>query len=520
MLTFSSCASCPKHTPLIMPDVPENYSDVMVLGEGPGKTEIAKGRPFCGDSGSELDSLYLRLAGLRRADVWVSNVTLCGFPAQGIVDRKNPYRNPTRSEASDCAKSHLAIELSILKPRVVVALGALACSIWRDEHGNLSPIALSRQHGIPQWKRYGGWEGWVYPVYHPAAGMRQSLFMRMMVLDWAWLGQLLRHGFNPHPPLPAPNYFRAQTPAQVAAYLHANREWTRAYGFGLDTEQDEDTRGLPYCVTVSANTESGMLVKASDTLALGELWRWWHSTKHLAVFHNKLHDAPVVARMGGPKPYSYPWEDTIIKASVLQLPSIGLKPLAGRYLGMDMLDYDETVTPPSLLAFLEWAECAVMAYELDHMHAHTFKSGQRKGQTELRVRTGTDKMLKSGVTLVRNALKTGQELIAQGREMGMLPYEEDEASGWAWKGAGDNDEDLAPPMTKCVNRVKGWDKDKLEAVEHMTGMKAPRRSIIHVPDAQLLPYACGDSLATIRLRPVMDGLLKGFRESVEGGRFE
>ena len=52
---------------------------VMVIGEAPGKTEDAQGRPFVGRAGHFLDML-LQYAGLQREEVFITNSVKCRPP--------------------------------------------------------------------------------------------------------------------------------------------------------------------------------------------------------------------------------------------------------------------------------------------------------------------------------------------------------------------------------------------------------------------------------------------------------
>jgi len=106
-------------------------TQVMLIGEAPGQVEDRLGRPFCGPTGQELDNLYLKLAGLNRADVYVTNAVKCR-PVQN--------RKPSMDEVRSCATYHLPSEIAQVHPQIIILCGATACSLIKGcqvdvEHG-------------------------------------------------------------------------------------------------------------------------------------------------------------------------------------------------------------------------------------------------------------------------------------------------------------------------------------------------------------------------------------------------
>jgi uracil-DNA glycosylase len=70
------CPICPrKYNPV--PGSGPQPAAIMGIGERPGRDENRYGRPFIGMAGQELDETYLPLAGLDRADIYVSNCVKC-----------------------------------------------------------------------------------------------------------------------------------------------------------------------------------------------------------------------------------------------------------------------------------------------------------------------------------------------------------------------------------------------------------------------------------------------------------
>ena len=94
----------------------------MMIGEQPGDREDVEGRPFVGPAGRLLDEA-LAEAGIDRKDVYVTNaVKHFKFTQRG---KRRVHAKPTRAEVAAC-KPWLAAELRVVKPEVVVLLGATA----------------------------------------------------------------------------------------------------------------------------------------------------------------------------------------------------------------------------------------------------------------------------------------------------------------------------------------------------------------------------------------------------------
>jgi DNA polymerase len=131
-------------------------SGLMFIGEGPGRDEDLKGRPFVGKAGELLEKM-LAAIGLRRDQVYIANIVKCRPPDN---------RTPTGPEAQQCLP-YLRRQIELLKPRVIVTLGATPL---RELLGVQTGITRIRG----QWQRLemlGGIP--VMPTFHPAYVLRQ-----------------------------------------------------------------------------------------------------------------------------------------------------------------------------------------------------------------------------------------------------------------------------------------------------------------------------------------------------------
>src|SRR5947207_15974208 len=95
---------------------------VVFVGEQPGDKEDIAGKPFVGPAGRVLDEA-LEAAGIDRDTVSVTNaVNHLKWRAAG---KRRLHEKPNRSEIAAC-RLWLDAEIGILKPQVVVCLGATA----------------------------------------------------------------------------------------------------------------------------------------------------------------------------------------------------------------------------------------------------------------------------------------------------------------------------------------------------------------------------------------------------------
>jgi len=129
-------------------------ADVVFVGEQPGDREDVEGRPFVGPAGQLLDQA-LEEAGIDRSKVYVTNVVK-HFKSKPQGKRRI-HQKPNWREITAC-RPWVDAELAVLKPRVLVCLGAVAAQalLGRDfrvsrQRGELvdsplAPIAVATVH--------------------------------------------------------------------------------------------------------------------------------------------------------------------------------------------------------------------------------------------------------------------------------------------------------------------------------------------------------------------------------------
>ena len=135
-------------------------SRVMFVGEQPGDMEDQRGRPFVGPAGKVLDDA-IQQAGLDRKDIYMTNaVKHFKFVLRG---KRRIHNKPSIQEAIAC-RPWLAAELNIVKPTVLVCLGATASQSLMG-----TDFRMTRQRGkilaTP-------WCQSTIATYHPSAVLR------------------------------------------------------------------------------------------------------------------------------------------------------------------------------------------------------------------------------------------------------------------------------------------------------------------------------------------------------------
>ncbi len=165
----SQCRLAQGRTRAVPGEGPENAA-IMFVGEGPGFHEDQQGRPFVGAAGQFLDEL-LQSIGLKRADVYITNVVKCRPPAN---------RDPQPDEMAAC-QAYLDRQIALIKPKVIVTLGRYSMArAFPDEK-------ISAIHGKP--RKVG--EIVYVPMFHPAAALHQPALRKTVEEDFAKLPQIL-----------------------------------------------------------------------------------------------------------------------------------------------------------------------------------------------------------------------------------------------------------------------------------------------------------------------------------------
>jgi uracil-DNA glycosylase family 4 len=143
----------------------------MLVGEGPGATEDATGRPFVGQAGKLLDDI-LQAIDVPRETVYITNIVKCRPPQN---------RKPLPDEIAACIP-YLHRQIELIRPKVLVALGGTAGEAMLGVRKSLGELRTKVHsfNGIP-----------LVVTYHPAALLRNPNWKKPTWDDVRIVRQLL-----------------------------------------------------------------------------------------------------------------------------------------------------------------------------------------------------------------------------------------------------------------------------------------------------------------------------------------
>ncbi len=163
------CALCHSRSKTV-PGVGPADARIMFIGEAPGYHEDQQGLPFVGRSGQYLTHL-LGTVGLRREDVFIANVVKCRPPEN---------RDPLPDELAAC-QDYLDRQIAVINPAVIITLGRFSMARY------FPGARITQIHG--QGRRKDG--RLYYPMYHPAAALRNPAMQPEMEADFKRVMALL-----------------------------------------------------------------------------------------------------------------------------------------------------------------------------------------------------------------------------------------------------------------------------------------------------------------------------------------
>jgi len=187
---LGDCTRCKLHQQgrkQIVFGVGNPHADLMFVGEGPGADEDIQGEPFVGRAGQLLNNM-IKAMGLRREEVYIANVVKCRPPVN---------RTPERDECDTCSP-FLMRQIAVIKPKVIVALGAVAAKNLLAINAPMSELRGRFYDFMPSGARSSDpdWQGAKLAVtYHPAFLLRDP---RQKGEAWKDLQMVMRYlGLKP-----------------------------------------------------------------------------------------------------------------------------------------------------------------------------------------------------------------------------------------------------------------------------------------------------------------------------------
>ena len=127
-------------------------AELMFIGEAPGADEDQQGEPFVGRAGQLLNNM-IKAMGLRREDIYIANIIKCRPPGN---------RTPERDECDTCSP-FLMRQIAAIKPKAIVALGAVAAKTLLAINAPMSELR-------GRWFDFRGTK--LAVTYHPAFLLR------------------------------------------------------------------------------------------------------------------------------------------------------------------------------------------------------------------------------------------------------------------------------------------------------------------------------------------------------------
>jgi len=174
-------------------------SRVVLIGEAPGKDEVAEGRPFVGKAGAILNS-FMSGAGIDRGELFITNAVKYRLARESKGGRGIANR-PAKIKEIKQSSVFLLKELQIIKPKFIVTLGnvplksVVMCIEAENIDGRYDSVISELSGGV------GECHGRAYrelisdavlvPLYHPASTIYNRSLEAVYEEDLAFLNGII-----------------------------------------------------------------------------------------------------------------------------------------------------------------------------------------------------------------------------------------------------------------------------------------------------------------------------------------
>ena len=164
--TILNCQKCPlsQTRTHAVPGEGDLNTDLMFVGEGPGRDEDLQGSPFVGRAGKLLTKIIHAMK-FQREEVYITNIVKCRPPGN---------RNPQGNEIASC-KDYLLAQIELIDPKVIVTLGRVATDFFI--HSSLGMTALRGDF-------YDFENIKVMPTFHPSYLIRNEGNKNLKKMVW------------------------------------------------------------------------------------------------------------------------------------------------------------------------------------------------------------------------------------------------------------------------------------------------------------------------------------------------
>lgn len=437
---------------IIVPGAGPSPCRIALVGERPGKTEARDGIPFVGQAGKETDR-YLFRAGLDRFGVYVTNLIKTYLP-------DDP--DPTAAEVEEWAPV-LEDELAGVGAEIIGTLGRYATRYF------LGDVDMQVVHGLAFHE--GG--RIIVPIYHPAAGLWNSDMQPFIADDFMRFGDYCAGRLTPRPTpwdlCPEPKYCELgdgdlERIGDILNSLRIAQDFSGIDSKGVIAIDTEGWKDDPWCLSYSTSPGTGYVIRRHSQRALGVFADLLLELDPLVVFHNSLHDIPVLHELGV---HARRYTDTMILAYLLRLEPQGLKPLSLRHHGMVMSDYPDIVRDASNSLAMDYLIRASVETWPPAVEVVELKGGEARVHKPQGLNRRIDSILKAVM---------------------------------------DRDDPASKSFGKP--RVDIWDRwrkisDELKAPALNALGDMPQATLDDIPVSTAIAYAARDADATLRLLPVL-----------------
>ncbi|MFC2157397.1 uracil-DNA glycosylase [Acidobacteriota bacterium] len=146
-------------------------SDLMFVGEAPGRDEDLQGRPFVGRAGQLLTKIITAMK-FDRSEVYITNILKCRPPQN---------RDPKKDEIESC-QAYLYEQIEQIQPRVIVTLGKFAAEFFIPNFTSITAMRgkLQLYRHIP-----------LMPTFHPSYLIRNEGNRQLKRMVWEDMKQVM-----------------------------------------------------------------------------------------------------------------------------------------------------------------------------------------------------------------------------------------------------------------------------------------------------------------------------------------
>ena len=171
-IAINQCKDCPLYETAIhaVPGEGDVDARLMFIGEAPGRNEDESGRPFVGRAGKLLTAL-IESIDLKREAVFITSV----------IKHQPPKNRPPKSDELRSCKHWLDKQLAIIQPKIIIPLGRFALEYF------LPQMTITETHG----RIFEQNKWFVFPVYHPAYGLRGTGALNALYDDFVKLKRVI-----------------------------------------------------------------------------------------------------------------------------------------------------------------------------------------------------------------------------------------------------------------------------------------------------------------------------------------